>query len=142
MCEDRAKTRCVQCELVQWADSANCRRCGRALLAPVVNVVERVVEKVVIQQDSQCLENLREASKLIAATAAKLQESRVAPELPMHSEPISGIEPFPTLDAMERAMIVAAYKRSNRKPIEAARLLGIGKTTFYRKLKELRQTAA
>jgi transcriptional regulator of acetoin/glycerol metabolism len=142
MCDDRAKTRCVQCELVQWADHANCRRCGQVLPAPIVNVVERVVEKVVIQPDSQCLENLLEASKLISATAAKLQESRVAPELPMHSGPIADIEPFPTLDAMERAMIVAAYRKSKRKPVEAARLLGIGKTTFYRKLKELRQAAA
>jgi len=39
-------------------------------------------------------------------------------------------------------MIVAAYKRSNRKPLEAARLLGIGKTTLYRALKEMRQVAA
>ena len=142
MCEERAKIRCVQCELVQWADQANCRRCGKALPAPIVNVVERVVEKMVIQQDSQCLENLLEASKLISATAAKLQESRVTRELPMYSGPISGIEPFPTLDAMERALIIAAYRKSNRKPVEAARLLGIGKTTFYRKLKELRQVAA
>lgn len=142
MCDERAKTRCVRCELVQWADHANCRRCGHALSAPVVNIVERVVEKVVIRQDSQCVENLLEASKLISATAARLQESRVGPELPMHSGPISGIEPFPTLDSMERAMIVAAYRKSNRKPIEAARLLGIGKTTFYRKLREIRQAAA
>ena len=142
MCEERAKIRCMQCELVQWADSANCRRCGKALPAPIVNVIERVVEKVVIQQDSQCLENLLEASKLISATAVKLQESRVTRELPMHSRPISGIEPFPTLDAMERALIIAAYRKSNRKPVEAARLLGIGKTTFYRKLKEMRQAAA
>jgi transcriptional regulator of acetoin/glycerol metabolism len=142
MCEERAKIRCMQCELVQWADQANCRRCGKALPAPIVNVVERVVEKVVIQRDSQCLENLEAAAKLISATAAKLQESRAVQELPLRSEPISGIEPFPTLDAMERALIIAAYRKSNRKPVEAARLLGIGKTTFYRKLKELRQIAA
>jgi transcriptional regulator of acetoin/glycerol metabolism len=142
MCEEREKTRCVQCELVQWADNASCRRCGQALPRPIVNVVERVVEKVVVQKDFQCLENLQEASKLIAATAAKLQESRAVQELDVHSGPISGIEPFPTLDAMERALIIAAYKKSNRKPVEAARLLGIGKTTFYRKLKEMRQAAA
>ena len=141
MCEERAKTRCVQCELLQWADHGNCRRCGRALPPPVVNVVERVVEKVVFQQDPECLENLQEASKLISATAAKLQESRGIQELPVRSLPISGIEPFPTLDAMERAMIVAAYRKSNRNSVEAARLLGIGKTTFYRKLKELREAA-
>ena len=142
MCDERAKIRCVHCEMAQWADHAHCRRCGYALPAPIVNIVERVVEKVVIGQDSQCLENLLEASKLISVTAAKLQESRVAPELPIRWGPISGVQPFPTLDAMERAMIVAAYRKSNRKPIEAARLLGIGKTTFYRKLREIRRAAA
>jgi transcriptional regulator of acetoin/glycerol metabolism len=106
-----------------------------------VNVVERVVEKVVIQRDLQCLENLQEASKLISMTAAKLQESRAVQELPVRSGSISGIEPFPTLYAMEREMILAAYSRSNRNSVEAARLLGIGKTTFYRKLKEIRQAA-
>jgi transcriptional regulator of acetoin/glycerol metabolism len=141
MCEERARTRCVQCELVQWSDHRNCRRCGHALPAPITNVVERLVERVVIQQDLQCLENLQEAAKLISATAAKLQESRVAQDLPVPAGPVSGVEPFPTLDAMERAMIVAAYRKSNRNSVEAARLLGIGKTTFYRKLKELRRVA-
>jgi transcriptional regulator of acetoin/glycerol metabolism len=46
---------------------------------------------------------------------------------------------FPTMAEMERAMILAAYQRSNRKGLEAARLLGIGKTTLYRKLKEFGQ---
>jgi hypothetical protein len=105
MCKERAKTRCVQCELVQWADHAHCRRCGQALPAPITNVIERVVERVVIQQDSQCLENLEAAAKLISATAAKLQESRGIQELPVRSLPISGIEPFPTLDAMERDVL-------------------------------------
>jgi transcriptional regulator of acetoin/glycerol metabolism len=43
---------------------------------------------------------------------------------------------------MERTMILVAYQKSNRKPLEAARLLGIGKTTFYRKLRELGRAAA
>ena len=43
---------------------------------------------------------------------------------------------------MERAIIVAAYERSNRKPLEAATLLGIGKTTVYRKLREMGEAAA
>ena len=51
-------------------------------------------------------------------------------------------EVFPTLAEVERATIVAAYQRSNRKPLEAARLLGIGKTTLYRKLREIREAAA
>lgn len=142
MCEERAMTRCVQCELAQWADHANCRRCGQALPAPIVNVVERVVERVVYQQDSQCLMNLQEASKLISAAAARLEEPSAHRLLPVHSTPLSTVETFPTLDEMERTMILAAYRKSNRKPVKAARLLGIGKTTFYRKLREMRQIAA
>ena len=55
---------------------------------------------------------------------------------------ISEANAFPTLAEMERAIIVAAYERSNRKPLEAARLLGIGKTTVYRKLREMGEAAA
>ena len=141
MCEERVKIRCAECELVQWADHTNCRRCGRVLPAPIVNVVERVVERIVIQQDSQCLDDLQEASKLISATAARLKESYANQEPPVCFDSLSAVQQFPTLDEMERALIVAAYRRSNRKPLEAARLLGIGKTTFYRKLKELRHAA-
>jgi len=142
MNKERDRVRCVQCELVQWADHANCRRCGQALPAPIVNVVERVVERVVIEQDSQYFESLQEASKLISATGARLQESSASRKLPVHFHPLPTVETFPTLDEMERAMIVAAYRRSNHKPAEAARLLGIGKTTFYRKLREVRRAAA
>jgi len=141
MCEERAKTRCVQCELVQWANHANCRRCGQALPAPIVEIVERVVERVVIQQDAKCLLNLQEASRLISATAARLEESTAQQRLPVRLNSLSTVEMFPTLDEMERTMIMAAYRKSNRKPVEAARLLGIGKTTFYRKLRELKDAA-
>lgn len=141
MCEERVKIRCAACELVQWADRANCRRCGQVLPAPIVNVVERVVERIVLQQDSRSLEDLQEASKLISATAARLKEPYANQEPSVCFNSLSAVDPFPTLGEMERALIVAAYRRSNRKPLEAARLLGIGKTTFYRKLKELRQAA-
>jgi hypothetical protein len=63
MNKEKQTVRCTQCELVQWADHANCRRCGQALPAPVVNVVERVVERVVFQQDSQSLLNLQVRSR-------------------------------------------------------------------------------
>jgi transcriptional regulator of acetoin/glycerol metabolism len=139
---ERETVRCIQCELVQWADHANCRRCGQVLPTPIVNIVERVVERVVFQQDSQCLRNLQEASQLISATAARLEESSAHRQFPVTLNSLSTVETFPTLDQVERAMILAAYRKSNRKPVEAARLLGIGKTTFYRKLKEMRQIAA
>ena len=141
MGEERAKTRCVQCELVQWADNATCRRCGKTLPRPIVNVVERVVERVVFPQDSECLLNLQEASKLISATAARLEESTAQQRRPVHLNLLSAVETFPTLHVIERAMILAAYRKSNRRPVEAARLLGIGKTTFYRKLRELKDAA-
>jgi transcriptional regulator of acetoin/glycerol metabolism len=51
-------------------------------------------------------------------------------------------EVFPTMAEMERTMILAAYQKSNRRPLEAARLLGIGETTLYRKLKEIGKAAA
>lgn len=141
MCEEQLKIRCAECELVQWADHTQCRRCGQVLPAPIVNVVERVVERVVFARNSQCLEQLQEASKLISAATARLEESNTNQKVPADFNLLSAVEEFPTLDAIERTMIVAAYRRSNRKPLEAARLLGIGKTTFYRKLKELRQAA-
>jgi transcriptional regulator of acetoin/glycerol metabolism len=42
---------------------------------------------------------------------------------------------------MERTMILAAYQRSGRRALEAARLLGIEKTTVYRKLREMKLAA-
>jgi len=142
MCEERAKTRCMQCELVQWADGARCRRCGKRLPAPIVNVVERVVEKIVIRPDPECLRNLDQARRLISAASERLQESRSIEKVPAHLLPVAGCESFPSLEEVERAMLLAAYKRSNRSPVEAARLLGIGKTTFYRKLRDIKSAAA
>jgi transcriptional regulator of acetoin/glycerol metabolism len=55
---------------------------------------------------------------------------------------VSKSSTFPTMAEMERAMIVSAYNRSNRKSVEAAKLLGMGKTTFYPKLKEVGKRAA
>jgi hypothetical protein len=53
MNEEREKVRCRSCELVQWNDRACCRRCGITLPEPIVTIVERVVEKVVVRQDPQ-----------------------------------------------------------------------------------------
>jgi transcriptional regulator of acetoin/glycerol metabolism len=141
MSEERERVRCRNCELTQWRNRAHCRRCGNPLPEPVVKVVERVVEKVVIRHDPQCIENLDEARKLILAATERLANQSVESEAPLLLEHASQTGSFPTMAEMERAMIAAAYQRSNRRPLEAARLLGIGKTTLYRKLREISRAA-
>lgn len=108
---EREKVRCLSCELMQWRGRVNCRRCGRALPEPAVQIVERVVENIVIRHEPQGFQSL------------------------------DGVGVFPTMAEVERAMNAVAYQRANRKPLEAARLLGIGKSTLYRKLKEMRPRA-
>ena len=142
MSEEREKVRCHSCELVQWSDRANCRRCGTALPEPIVRIVERVVERVVIRQDPQCLQKLEEAHRLISAATELLQQPSAEEKAPILFSQISEAGSFPTMAEMERAIIAAAYERSNRKPLEAARLLGIGKTTVYRKLRAMGEVAA
>jgi transcriptional regulator of acetoin/glycerol metabolism len=141
MSDERDKVRCASCELAQWSDRASCRRCGKALPEPIVKIVERVVERVVIRHDPQCLQKLEQACSLISAATERLQQSRAEVRAPILFNQISETGAFPTMAEIERAIIVAAYERSNRKPLEAARLLGIGKTTVYRKLRELGQAA-
>jgi hypothetical protein len=80
----------LQCEHVQSTDHGNCRRCGEALAVPVVNVVERVVEGVVLRQDAQCLENLQEAPRVAPAS----QERQPGPPDEQDDVPIVR-SPFP-----------------------------------------------
>jgi len=114
MNEERDKVRCQKCELVQWQDRELCRRCGAELPEPIVKIVERVVERVIFQPAS--------ASSAEAVKAHGLSETA---------------SDFPTMAQMEQRLILAAYQRSNRRPLLAARLLGIGKTTMYRKLRKI-----
>lgn len=117
MAEERDKIRCRVCELVQWNDREHCRRCGAALPEPIVKIVERVV--------------FQPAERNAAETVTKSSLSE-----------LWDLSDFPTIAEVERTMILAAYQRSNRQPLAAARLLGIGKTTMYRKLREIRSLAA
>jgi transcriptional regulator of acetoin/glycerol metabolism len=139
---EREKIRCLSCYLAQWNDRASCRRCGRALPEVMVKVVERVVEKVVVRQDAQCLYNLARACNRIAAATERPVEPGFDQTAPVVLGQLQETEVFPTMAEIERAMIVAAYERANHKPMVAAHLLGIGKTTFYRKLKEMGEVAA
>ena len=142
MSEERDKVRCRSCELVQWSDRVSCRRCGTVLPEPIVRIVERVVERVVVRQDPQCLQKLEEAHRLISPATERLQRPSAEEKARILFSRISEAQAFPTMAEMERAIIAAAYERSNRRPLEAARLLGIGKTTVYRKLKAMGEVAA
>jgi transcriptional regulator of acetoin/glycerol metabolism len=76
------------------------------------------------------------------AATDRLAQQRTEVVAPIALDQLSDGGAFPTMAEVERAMIAAAYQKSNRKPLEAARLLGIGKTTLYRKLREMDKTAA
>lgn len=131
MSEEREKVRCRDCELVQWKDRSDCRRCGSTLPQPI----EKIVEKVVFGPCSRCAQRFDGSAP---ADAAGIPQSPVTlPVLPEALDP----NQFPTMAEVERRMILAAYQRSNRRPLEAARLLGIGKTTMYRKLREMNPAA-
>jgi transcriptional regulator of acetoin/glycerol metabolism len=106
-----------------------------ALRKDVAGAAGEGVDKVVIRYAPECLQSLEEARKSISEAEDRLTRqlaeslgSTVLAQSPEHKE-------FPTLAEVERATIVAAYQRSDRKTLKAARLLGIGKTTLSRKLK-------
>src|ERR1700676_4660947 len=105
MSEERDKVRCRGCELVQWSDGTNCRRCGTALPEPIVRIVERIVEKIVIRQDPQCLQKLEQASRLIATATERLTQQRVESVAPIALAQVTETGAFPTMAEMERAMI-------------------------------------
>jgi len=104
-------------------------------------VVERIVERVVVREDPRCLEHLEEACKLTAAATERLTQQHAQGISPVVLARLQEAEAFPTMVEVERAVIAAAYERSHRKPLEADRLLGIGKTTSYRKLREMGKAA-
>jgi|SRR6185312_5263582 len=117
MSEERDKVRCQKCELVQWSGREQCRRCGASLPEPIVKIVERVVERIIFQPFS--------------GNIAKAVSGQTLSETGTTSN-------FPTMAEMERTMILAAYQRANHRPLLAAQLLGIGKTTMYRKLRDIK----
>ena len=79
---------------------------------------------------------------MISTATERLTQQCVESVAPIVLAQVPETGVFPTMAEVERAMIVAAFERSNRRPLEAARLLGIGKTTVYRKLRAMGEAAA
>lgn len=73
--------RCRNCELVQWRDRENCRRCGAALPKPIVKIVENVVQEIIVRRDPLCLEELQQARQQRAAASESLAQSDLEPVL-------------------------------------------------------------
>jgi transcriptional regulator of acetoin/glycerol metabolism len=89
-----------------------------------------------------CIQSLQQARDLISAAADRLTQQRSEAVDPVVLARFPETEVFATMVEVKRAMVLAAYRRPNRRPLEAARLLGIGKTTLYRKLREIGEAAA
>ena len=67
-----------------------------------------------------------------------IQKKDLPPSLLNIPEPASGVGPLATLRELERKAIVDAVGVTGGDCLRAAELLGIGKTTIYRKLKQYR----
>lgn len=98
------KVWCLACGLCQFP-RANCRRCGAALPETV---------------------------------AAPASEQKVIRERVEVACPRCGLfaeeAKLPTLEEAERMLIEEAMRRAHGQPSQASRLLGIGRTTLYRRL--------
>jgi hypothetical protein len=109
---------CPACHLVQFERPA-CRRCHRPMPpSPTPEVETVVVEKVV--------ERVVERLVLVSESGATLPCGVVfGDELPKFHE-------------LEDALIRVALQRCSDNASEAARMIGLGKTTIYRRMSAMR----
>lgn len=131
--EHRKRVRCGHCDLTQW-EAQTCRRCDQALPAPLVEFVEVEKPVPVIQKELVEVPVIREV--LVPVEQPCLKCAGLAPSASQPPQHIEAADNFPTLEEMERTLIQAALDRSGGDRLKAASMLGIGKTTIYRKLKE------
>jgi hypothetical protein len=130
--ERRLRVRCGHCDLTQW-EAKTCRRCHYPLPLPIIEFVEvekpvpvitkelvevPVIREVLVPHEQPCL-------KCAGLSSVTRRPVEVSDHLPLLAE-------------MERTLIQAAIERSGGDRQKAANMLGIGKTTIYRKLKEYR----
>ena len=131
--QTRRRVRCISCELVQWATRPNCRRCGVQLPQPVINVVE--VEKPVPVVQKEILE-------VPVSREVTVPIDRPCLRCTLKQTTSAADREFPTIEQMERSLIEAALDRCQGDRLKAAAMLGIGKTTIYRKLKDFETATA
>jgi len=124
--QTRRRVRCIGCELVQWATKPNCRRCGVRLPQPVLNMVEVEKPVPVVQKEILEVPVIREITVPIARPCLRCT---------LNQTPSWADREFPTIEQMERSLIAAALDRCQGDRLRAAAMLGIGKTTIYRKLR-------
>jgi transcriptional regulator with GAF, ATPase, and Fis domain len=131
--EHRKRVRCGRCDLTQW-EAETCRRCRQALPAPVVEFVE--VEKLVPVITKELVEVPVIREVLVPVEKPCLKCAGLSLSASQTHQRIEATNNLPSLAEMERTLIHAALDRSGGDRQKAAHMLGIGKTTIYRKLKE------
>jgi DNA-binding NtrC family response regulator len=104
------------------------------LPAPVVEFVE--VEKLVPVITKQLVEVPVIREVLVPVGQPCLRCAGLSLSASQTPQRIDAADNLPSLAEMERTLIQAALDRSGGDRQKAARMLGIGKTTIYRKLKE------
>jgi hypothetical protein len=131
--EHRKRVRCGHCDLTQW-EAETCRRCRHALPAPIVEYVEVEKPVPVIQKELVEVPVIREV--LVPVEQPCLKCAGLSLSASQTPQPIEAAINLPSLAEMEKTLIRAALDRSRGDRQKAAHMLGIGKTTIYRKLKE------
>jgi hypothetical protein len=131
--DHRKRVRCGHCELAQW-EALICRRCHRALPAPLVEFVEVEKPVPVIKKELVEVPVVREV--LVPVEQPCRRCAGLSLSASRTRQRIDADDNLPSLAEMERTLIQAALDRSGGDRQKAARMLGIGKTTIYRKLKE------
>lgn len=112
----RRRVRCISCELVQWRR----RRTAGAAASSFRNLLSTWWKS-----KNQCRLRPQFISTFRACVC----------ELNQTQHPSTNGE-FPTIAQMERSIIEAALDRCQGDRLKAAAILGIGKTTIYRKLRD------
>ncbi|MGC9054121.1 MAG: sigma-54 interaction domain-containing protein, partial [Candidatus Hydrogenedens sp.] len=82
--------------------------------------------------------NVRELRNLIERASIVAKSEEIQPQDLVSELTVYTPEKFPTLEELEKAHIIKALQQAQGNVVSAAEMLGIGKSTLYRKLAEYR----